>query len=515
MINVAAYCRVSTERDAQLNSLENQKLFFQQYIHTQPDWALYQIYADEGISGTGTRRRQGFLTMLSEAKQQKFQILLTKEISRFARNTLDSIYYTRLLKQWGVGVIFLTDNINTLDPDAELRLTIMASIAQEESRKTSERVKWGQRRQMEKGTVFGHSLLGYRLLGGRLEVVAEQAEIVRQIFEKFVTEQKGAYTIAKELTAAGVPTPGGGKVWSHSVILKILKNQKYAGDLVQKKTYTPDYLTHKKEINRGAEPLVILKNHHPPIIPPAVFAQAQQLLAQRQNYKKAEQYRYSHAYCFSGKIRCAGCGSHFSARAKQKAGKTYLYWHCYQRTKNRERCAAPILAQPYLEKISQQMMAVLGQQLEKTPSFSRSMEAFYQVLNQALQQEQGENVSARQREELEKTFSLWRQEKERLLELYLKSFLTAEEFHAKNSVYEEKMNVASEKIERLKDGTKNAVVELDEKMAEIKSHCQEVLKGTVFSEGFYREALEEVLVVSKEQMVIYWQGLPYEIHYRA
>lgn len=161
MIMVASYCRVSTDKEDQANSFASQQRYFKEYINRQPDWELYRVYADEGLSGTTTKKRIEFNQMISDAKMGKFKIILTKEVSRFSRNILDTIGYTRELKTLGVGVLFLNDGINTLDSDAELRLSIMGSIAQEESRKTSTRVKWGQTRQMERGVVFGRSMLGY------------------------------------------------------------------------------------------------------------------------------------------------------------------------------------------------------------------------------------------------------------------------------------------------------------------------------------------------------------------
>ena len=160
-MKVAVYCRVSTDKEDQANSFESQKSYFEEYVEKQSGWELYRIYADEGISGTSTRKRTQFIKMIHDAYEGKFQRIITKEISRFSRNTEDTIKYTRELKNIGIGVLFLNDAIDTLDPDAELRLSIMASIAQEESRKTSSRVVWGQMRQMEKGVVFGQSMLGY------------------------------------------------------------------------------------------------------------------------------------------------------------------------------------------------------------------------------------------------------------------------------------------------------------------------------------------------------------------
>jgi len=187
---VAAYCRVSTDKDDQTNSFESQQRYFKEYIERNPDWELYEIFADEGTSGTSTKKRKAFNRMISCAKLGDFDLIITKEISRFARNTLDSVYYTRELKKHGVGVIFMNDNINTLDADAELRLTIMSSIAQEESRKTSDRVKWGQKRQMEQGVVFGRDMLGYDVQNGQMFINEDGAKVVRIIFKKFVREAK-------------------------------------------------------------------------------------------------------------------------------------------------------------------------------------------------------------------------------------------------------------------------------------------------------------------------------------
>ena len=285
---VAAYCRVSTDREDQANSFENQCAFFRRYIEANPCWELYDIFADEGTSGTNTKKRREFQRMIHNALEGKIDLIITKEISRFARNTLDSIYYTRELKAHGVGVIFMSDNINTLDPDAELRLAILSSIAQEESRKTSERVKWGQKRRMEQGVVFGRSMLGYDVRGGRMYLNEEGAGTVRLIYQKFVREGKGTHTIARELKQEGI-APMRGKEWQNSVILRILRNEKYCGDLVQKKTYTPDYLTHEKKYNRGQEEFIILRDHHEPIVSRELFEEANRMLDERANARKRRQ----------------------------------------------------------------------------------------------------------------------------------------------------------------------------------------------------------------------------------
>ena len=190
MIKVASYCRVSTDREDQANSFSSQVRFFTEYIDRNPDWDLYRVYSDEGITGTSTRKRVGFNSMIQDARLKKFDLIITKEVSRFSRNILDTISFTRELKSLGIGVIFMNDGINTMDPDSELRLSIMSSIAQEESRKTSMRVKWGQTRQMERGVVFGNSLLGYIVENGKIRIEPIGAELVRQIFMKYGIERK-------------------------------------------------------------------------------------------------------------------------------------------------------------------------------------------------------------------------------------------------------------------------------------------------------------------------------------
>lgn len=319
---VAAYCRVSTDRGDQKNSFESQKEYFIKYIGDHPEWTLSEIYTDEGITGTNTKKRKDFLRMMEDAQRHRFDLLITKEISRFARNLLDSIYYTRELKRFGIGVYFLNDNLFTLDNDAELRLAILASIAQEESRRTSERVKWGQKQRMEKGVVFGRSLLGYDVKNGKMTVNPEGASVVRMIFHAFTEENLSVAQITERLNREKIPPMYSNK-WNASVVLRILKNEKYCGDLKQKKTYTPDYLSHEKKINHGEEEFVILKNHHEPIISQNVFEKAQNIFTPP--YKMNEN---GGKYPFSGKIICGICGKSYTARFQKSNGKQYHFWRC-------------------------------------------------------------------------------------------------------------------------------------------------------------------------------------------
>ncbi len=328
MIKVASYCRVSTDKDDQTNSFASQKRYFREYVKQHTDWELTEIYADEGITGTSTKKRIQFNQMICDAYDGKFQMILTKEVSRFSRNILDTIAYTRELKELGVSVRFVMDGIDTAKPDAELHLAIMASVAQEESRKTSSRVVWGQMRQMEKGVVFGHSLLGYDVCEGKLRINPEGAETVRLIFQKYVLEKMSTTQIAKTLSRDGYLTHHGNTNWTGKAVVKILKNQKYMGDLVQKLTYTPNYLTHKKCTNKGDVPLIRIKDHHEPIIDKDLWNSAQEKLKQN-NKRKTRDSGTSCCYTFSGKIKCGCCGASFVGRiTTTKDGKAIRRWRC-------------------------------------------------------------------------------------------------------------------------------------------------------------------------------------------
>lgn len=285
-MRVAVYCRVSTDKEDQINSFESQKRYFAEIIGRRTEWELCGIYADEGVSGTSTAKRREFNRMMEDARAGRFDRIITKEVSRFARNTVDALTFTRELRGRGIGVEFVNDGINTLEPDAELRLAIMGSIAQEESRKTSSRVKWGQTRRMEQGVVFGRSLLGYDVKDGQLIINHEGARIVRKIYQWYVFGGMSSAGIAKRLTEEGIRTARGNREWNSGVVIKILKNEKYCGDLLQKKTVTPDYLTHQKRTNRGQEAMVYLRDHHEPVIDRDLWERARERMCRSRSGKK-------------------------------------------------------------------------------------------------------------------------------------------------------------------------------------------------------------------------------------
>lgn len=416
-LRVAAYCRVSTDKDDQLNSLAAQQRFFRSYIAGHPDWSLAGIFADEGLSGTSTKHRPQFSEMIERAVRGDIDLIITKEVSRFARNTVDTLQVTRRLKEKGVGVIFLNDNIDTRDNDGEFRLTIMASVAQEESRKISDRTRWGQLQAMKNGVVFGNdSLYGFTIRNGQLAVKPEQAEVVRQVYHKFLTERKGTHTIARELTEASVRPPlRPSGAWTSSMILKMLRNEKYCGDLLQKKYRTIDYLSHRKILNDGAEEKVYLRDHHEPIISREQFEAVQEELARRSG-AAADKGRFSARYWFSGKVRCGACGRSFTVkRTARSGGREYQRFVCRGHYDGTVRCQMRSVRGEIILAGSQRVLQEL--KLDN----DRIISALLQELRE-LRQAQAEDI--RNNKKIQAAIRRQLDRKDRALEAYLDGDLT-------------------------------------------------------------------------------------------
>lgn len=335
---VAAYCRVSTDKDDQMNSLDNQMRFFHEYIDRDPSWELVKVYADEGVSGTSTKKRVQFNDMIANALAGGIDLIITKEVSRFARNTVDTLSHTRELVSKNVRVIFINDNIDTKDSDSEFRLTIMASSAQEESRKNSERTRWGMERRMESGKVTIRDMYGYDVHDGILSINPEEAVVVRQIFHKYVYERKGVRAIADELNESGALVSKRIKRWTPQNVSRMLENEKFVGDLEFKKFVTPNYLDHKQVKNDGIEERIYHSDSHEPIIDRETWN-----LAKKEREKRTRKSevgsKYSNRYWGSGKLKCAECGSYVVSRNKyNKNGTMIRFWYCnegYFHGKNR------------------------------------------------------------------------------------------------------------------------------------------------------------------------------------
>lgn len=505
MKRIAAYCRVSTDKDDQLNSLENQKEFFKDYIQKNGEWEFADLYVDEGISGTNIRKRTGFKQMIKDGENNKFDLLITKEISRFARNTLDSIYYTRKLKSLGIGVIFLNDNINTLDADSELRLTIMASIAQEESRKTSERVKWGQKRQMEKGVVFGSKVFGYDLKNGKLYVTEKEADIVRLIYQLYLEDGMGTHQLAKELENRGIPTPTGAKQWSNATIFKILKNEKYIGNLVQKKSITVDFLTHKKKRNLGEEELVIKENTHEPIIERVVFDAIQREIERRRTFI-FDYSKYSNRYAWSGKIECGLCGGKFTRRIRHKGKNCQaVVWQCLTNSKygaeklnkvgEKVGCNLKAIRESVLEKLFTLVLKDIIK--NKNKIISNLENAIVKVLEDTQVSDQIKDI-ANQVSKLKK-------HKDKLIELYNEDLLSKPEFKEKNDDYNRLIEQFNFKLSEL-NTIEDKIKENKKIIKKIKTMISQLVNAQVFSEKVCRELLQKIIIYGPDHIKITLNG---------
>lgn len=511
MLKVAAYCRVSTDNDDQVNSFESQQQYFSEYIERNPQWHLVKIFADEGISGTTTKKRKEFNRMIAAAKAGEIDFIITKEVSRFARNTVDTLQYTRDLKKLGVYVFFMNDNINTKDPDAELRLTIMASIAQEESRKTSERVKWGQKRRMEQGVVFGRDMLGYDVRDGQLYINEAGAETVRMIFHKFLEEGKGTYTIAQELREAGIETSTHMKEWSNVVILRVLRNEKYCGDLIQKKTFTPDYLSHEKKYNRGEEEFVSLRNHHKPIISREVFERTQREL-ERRSTSPEQKSKYSNRYCLSGKIQCGICHSRFVSRTKKRRdGTKYKAWRCYEATQHglsKVDAAGKRIGCSVSQQIGDDdfmlmiQMVVKHLALDKEKLINELLETVSLVLTAGSKDELDITTLERRRDSVTK-------KREKLLDLYLDEGISKEEYLRMSERYVKELKDIQE---RCKEAQKQKAIssEQGEILKEIAATIRGLVLGEKQDDTFYRNIVENILVFSRDRIEVRLNLLPYK-----
>lgn len=333
---VAIYARVSTEHEAQLSALENQKDWYKPILSQNPEWELVGMYIDEGITGTSAKKRPKFLQMIRDAECGEFDLILTREVSRFARNTVDTLQYTRQLKSMGVEVFFLNDNIKTFDGDGELRLTIMATLAQDESRKTSIRVKSGQKTSMEKGTFYGNgNILGYDRVNKEMVINPEQAETVKMIYDWYLSGW-GLRKIQFELEKIGRLTASGKKNWHAATIGHILKNPFYCGIIIYRKQFVPDYLEQKKINNYGDVEQIKIQGNHEPIVSVEDYERVQKIM---ESHRKKQSNNPSGCRKPSGerqpvdvwtKLMVCSCGHQFNRKVWHRLDNETQYgYQCY------------------------------------------------------------------------------------------------------------------------------------------------------------------------------------------
>lgn len=345
---VAGYARVSTDHEDQVTSYAAQLDYYTNYIKSREDWEFAGMYTDEGISATNTLHREGFKQMVADALAGKIDLIITKSVSRFARNTVDSLTTVRKLKDEGIEVYFEKENIWTLDSKGELLITIMSSLAQEESRSISENTTWGHRKRFADGKVsFAYSrFLGYdKAPDGSLVINEEEAKTVREIYRLFLTGLS-FHTVATEMTRRHLRTPGGKYKWSQSTVRSILTNEKYKGDALLQKSFTVDFLTKKTKVNEGEVPQYYVENDHPAIIEPEAFDLVQEEIERRTKGNR----RYSGVSIFSNKIKCAECGSWYGSKVWHSNDKyRRVIYQCNHKFDGDKRCATPHLTEPEIK----------------------------------------------------------------------------------------------------------------------------------------------------------------------
>ena len=481
-LKVTFYARVSTGTDEQAHSLKNQVNYYQNFISSNKNWTYVEGYIDEALSGTSVKRRESFLKMIDDSAFDKFDLIITKEISRFSRNTLDSIKYTQELLKNGVGVVFQSDNINTLMPDAELRLTIMSSIAQDEVRKISERVKFGFKRAIENGVVLGNNRIwGYTKQNGKLVVNPEEAKIVKTIFELYAIDKMGMRGIANVLKERGIKN-NNGNVFSFSTIKNIIVNPKYKGYYCGNKTHKYDYRSNDRKVFDETEWVMYRDEENvPAIVSEELWQKANDILSRRSTKQSSEDKScYSNKYKYSGKIVCGEHKTSYHRTVyKYKVGDKEA-WQCkLYAEKGRSACTSPVVYTTELDGVMHDAYNQIVK--EKTNIIHELVKIYSSVANTSNIKENIAKLQVQINDILKR--------KDKLLDLSIKGMLSDLEFEKRNTSFNLEIQNTEIKIANLKNE--------EEKNREI-SHSVEILRQLIaneldFKEGFDSNIIEALL----------------------
>ena len=488
---VAYYARVSTDKDEQINSLGNQKRYFEDYIAANPHWTFAGGYVDEGISGTSVEGREQFLQMIEDAKCGRFDLIVTKEISRFARNTLDSLRYTRELLRCGVGVYFQNDNINTFDKDAELRLTIMSSIAQDEVRKLSERTRFGFKRAQENSVLLGqNNLFGYNKVDGRLEIVEPEAAVVREVFERYAAGDLGLRAIANDLDSRGVRGRQG-KPLTYSTLYGMIRNPKYKGCYAGRRYASRDYRD-KRSYRLSADKWLVHKDDRvPAIVPEALWEQANRLLASRGKTMKAHAQASQNRYAYSGKLICAKHGTTFHRHVyKSKSRGEAECWNCklYREKGKQGGCDSPTVYSHELDRILERVFEQI------TDKRSAAVQEYIDNLRAFAAQQDNAPALAQVEQEIEAVT----RRKDKLLDLALAGALSNDEFKQRNETCNEQLAA----LEQQRTELQNANKTLEERIRRVENLRRIIEERWQMSCGFSSEmskALVDHIIVDSDE----------------
>ncbi len=457
-LRVTFYARVSTDKDEQLNSLENQVQYYTELIRSKPNWTFVPGYIDEGISGTSTKKRDSFLRMMADARSGRFDFIITKEISRFSRSTLDSIKYTQELLEHDVGVLFQNDNINTLDSDSEFRLVVMAGVAQDEVRKLSERLKFGFRQAIKNGHVLGNDKLwGYDKKDCVLTINVEEAQVVRRIFDLYANRQMGIRRISQTLYEEGF-TSRKGNAFNVLTIRHILCNPKYKGWYCANKSQTVDYRSKRKVFLDESEWVTYPDPSVPAIVSEELWDRANALYKRRSQQMMAHQSgaEFHNRYPYSGKIVCEEHGTRFHRQVIKSAKGETETWQCREyRNRGRAGCAAPQLRTTELDQI---MADIFGQ-------LAQNKQAIIDAVVTVLQSVPDEHDYTQDIRRIEEDLSSLRVKKDRLLEMSIEGVITMAEFKQRNDGFNQQTKALEEKLSEIQTEAvkgKQTITQLEE-----------------------------------------------------
>ena len=486
-LRVCFYARVSTDKDEQLHSLSAQISFFNDYISKIPNWCFIGSYIDEGISGTSVNKREEFLRMIDDAKNHKFDLILTKEISRFSRSTLDSIKYTQELLQDGVGVYFLNDNINTILPDSELRLTIMSSIAQDEVRKLSERVSFGMKRSIDSGTVLGCSnIYGYVKDKGKLVIDEKEAEMIKIIFDRYANTTDGLSKVSKYLYSLGYKNKKGKRI-DTTILTRIIENPKYKGYYCGHKTKVLDYRTKKKKKLKESD-WIIYKDYEnvPPIVSEELWERANIKLKERQDSftnRAVNKKVFQNRYTYSGKIYCGrhGLTYHRSSAGKRKNNPV---WECQvYRKESLKGCSNPRVFEYELDIVFKDMFNKL---------FKRRNNIFDEILSECKNYLETNNNES-DIKNLESKILVLNNKKDKLLELVMEEYLSKEDYKKQIDLINEDLTIYQNKITELKSNKKDKNY-IENKINEIKKTLEKCLEDDKCYSDVFNELIDKIIV---------------------
>jgi len=506
---VAIYARVSTEHEAQLSALENQIQYYDNILAMHPDWTVYKRYIDEGITGTSVKKRKNFMQMLEDAENGCFDLIITREVSRFARNTVDTLQETRKLKKIGVEVYFTEDNIWTMnDEDGELKLTLMATLAQNESKKTSQRVKAGQKISFENGVIYGNgNILGYDKVGQEMIVNEEQARTVRFIFSSFL-KGDGTTLIKYELEKRGYLTATGLKVWSASTITRILQNPFYCGIIVYRKSFVSDYLEQKPQKNKGQVDKIVIEGKHQPLISKEDFEKVQMILSTHSvavTNSKNKNRRVGHGlpkFIWTKKLKCS-CGSTFHRliyhKDKNGENRTYCY-QCY-RQKNigslktrlnrglsiEGACDITLVQEWKLVLMSNVIFNFIWHDKEKIVEIANNL--IDDTINKV---ENNDEIDAEVKTNISK-IETYNKKLEKLVEMYLSEMIGRDDYQKKKEELQQCINTLKERNLELENQKAIPINHLQEKIKDIK---QSIVDNLNFNVGEISEEIIESVVES-------------------